>query len=91
MVDIKFDADKIKQINDKIKEATKALSEADSLATELGYNGLVLTQWNHEDDLSEDESGELYDELEEKYDLIHVSDLENAIDNAGWSTSSSYC
>jgi hypothetical protein len=31
------------------------------------------------------------DALEKKYEHIDVSDLESALNGAGWSTSSSYC
>lgn len=93
----------IEQINAKLAEAAKALSEANALAKAAGYkHGLIDTQYAREYeevvvDLDEDDEGydEAYDRaseaLEEKYSAIDVSDLEAAMEDAGWSTSSSYC
>jgi hypothetical protein len=90
-------------INAKVKEATKALEEANRLAKEAGLPALIYTQWTREDDdyeyseeeLEELESDENWDgeatPLERKLNMIDVSDLEGELEQAGWSTSSSYC
>lgn len=92
------------QINVKIKEAALALQEANRLANEAGIPSLIYTQWTNDatalDDLSEEElkvleANEEWDgestPLKMKIDMLHVSELEGAIESAGWSTSSSYC
>jgi len=71
-----------KQINAKLQEAAAAVREANRLAAEAGLDCLIHTQWTGED-LEEDEAEMLED--------IDVSDLEDELDQAGWSTSSSYC
>jgi len=94
----------VDQINAKVKEAAAALQEANRLASEAGLPALIYTQWTCDDDdldnLSEEELEKLEaDEnwdgestpLKMKIEKIDVSDLENAIESAGWSTSSSYC
>jgi hypothetical protein len=93
------------QINNKLKEAAAALKEANRLASEAGLPGLIYTQWTSDDDSSaeemtdeevealeadEDWDGEA-SPLKIKMDLIDVSNIENAIEDGGWSTSSSYC
>jgi hypothetical protein len=88
MSDLEKDFDKIaEQINAKLKEAADALREATRLSVEAGLNGsLIFTQWTGQD-LEEEEEGD----LEEKFEKIDVSDLEEALGYAGWTTSSSYC
>lgn len=95
----------IDQINAKLAESAKALREANELAQKAGYkHGLINSQWvreketinlNQEDFEDDDAYDEAYDRayeaLEEKYSSIDVSDLESAMEEAGWSTSSSYC
>jgi hypothetical protein len=88
MTELNEDFDQlVAQINVKLKEAAAAVEEAVKLSEKAGLNGsLILTQWTCED-LEEDEE----EDLEEKFEKIDVSDLESALGNAGWSTSSSYC
>lgn len=85
----------IAQVNAKLAEAAKAIREATALAERVGYkSGLILTQFNQERenmDWDAEDADDQYEALEEKYDAIDVSDLEDALDSAGWSTSSSYC
>jgi hypothetical protein len=90
-------------INAKVKEATEALKEANRLASEAGLPALIYTQWTREDDdyeyseeeLEELESDEDWDgeatPLERKINMLDVSELEGQLEQAGWSTSSSYC
>jgi hypothetical protein len=91
------------QINAKLKEAAAALREANRLASEAGLPGLIYTQWTDDDSENEMTEEELEDRendlewdgesspLKIKMDKIDVSDIEGAIESAGWSTSSSYC
>jgi hypothetical protein len=95
----------IEQINAKLAEAAKALREANELAKTAGYHyGIINSQYVREQDfvqVNEEDFEDLdaYDEacdradeaMEEKYSSIDVSDLEAAMEEAGWSTSSSYC
>lgn len=93
----------IDQINAKLAESAKALREANELAKKAGYQyGIINSQWVREReevavDVLEDDEGydeamdRAYEALEEKYSSIDVSDLESAMEEAGWSTSSSYC
>lgn len=95
----------IDQINAKLAEAAKALREANELAKTAGYHhGIINSQYvreleevdvNEEDFEDPDQYDEAYDRaceaLDEKYSSIDVSDLEAAMEEAGWSTSSSYC
>ncbi len=86
-----------KQINDKIKEAAKAMAEANRLRQEAGLPSLIFSTFLREDiryhhpKLSRDEISEKCDELQNKLDQIDVSPLEDELNEAGWSTSSSYC
>lgn len=74
-------------INAHLKEAANAIKNASRLSKKIGLNGaLIFTQY-FADDLEED----LEEEMEEKFDKIDVSLLESALEDAGWSTSSSYC
>lgn len=100
--DFQLVADKI---NAKVKEAALALQEANRLADEAGIPSLIYTQWTSEDDTTLDdltkeeleklEADEDWDgeatPLRMKVEMIDVSDLESEINDAGWSTSSSYC
>ena len=91
------------RINAKLAEAAKALREANRMADEAGLPGLIYTQWTDDssmEELSDEEREALEDDLEwdgessplkMKMDKIDVSDIEGAIQSAGWSTSSSYC
>lgn len=89
------------QINVKISEAAKALREANELAEKAGLDGLIFTQWIGDDmrqsnryaekPKTKEEIQDALDSLEQKYDLIHVRELESEMGSAGWSTSSSYC
>ena len=93
------------KINAKIKEVVVALREANRLAQEAGLPSLIYTQFIQEEDdtlekLTEAELKTLDDNeewdgesspLKMKLNMIDVSDLEGEIEEAGWSTSSSYC
>jgi predicted RNase H-like nuclease len=89
------------QINAKIKEAAAALREANELADKAKLPGLIFTQWIGENmEMDNRRSGntrskrDIQDEvnaLEQKYELIDVHELEAALGDGGWSTSSSYC
>ena len=95
----------IEQINAKLAESAKALREANELAKKAGYqHGIINSQWAREKESTginrkdfEDEDAyyeaqdRAYEALEEKYSSIDVSDLEAAMEEGGWSTSSSYC
>lgn len=106
MSDLDKDFNQIaEQINAKVKEATAALREANRLASEAGLPGIVYTEnvaFNDclLDDLSEEEYAKLDEDpewdgestpLKMKIDMIDISDLEDELEIAGWSTSSSYC
>jgi hypothetical protein len=83
------------QINDKLKEAAAALREANDLAEKAKLPGLIYTQFISEnmryDGVPRDQISAKCEELEKKYELIHVNELEAALGDGGWSTSSSYC
>lgn len=95
----------VDKVNAKLAEAAKALREATELAETVGYKyGIINSQWvrerdrikvNEEDYEDEEAYDEAYDRaceaMDEKYSAIDVSDLESAMEEAGWSTSSSYC
>lgn len=106
MNDLEQDFKKVAdQINIKVKEAVAALREANRLADEAGLPALVYTQYVGEEDNSLEELDEVsLQQLEEdedwdgessplrmKIDMIDVSELEDEMQIAGWSTSSSYC
>lgn len=83
------------EINAKLQEAADALAKANELANKAGLHGLIYTQWTR-DNLSYDglKGQALTDkcaELEAKCEKIKVSVLESELEDAGWSTSSSYC
>jgi hypothetical protein len=89
-----------KKINAKLKEAAEALREANRLSDEEGLPGLIYTQFTRDDlgannrRMDADKKAELekhLDEIEEKLEKIDVGELEAALGDAGWSTSSSYC
>lgn len=91
----------VEQINAKLKEAAEALREANRLGSEAGLDGLIFTQFSKDDIRHSNRYAEppldkfqLEDKIAEeeaKYELIDTSDLEAAMGNAGWNTSSSYC
>lgn len=74
-----------KLINTKIKEAAKAMKEANSLAKKAG-----LKRMTWDDDPYEDQQGDL-DKLEEIYEQIDIYPLFTELDKAGWRTSSIGC
>ncbi len=77
-----------KEVNAKLKEATEALKEANRLAEEAGVESLIVTQYTY-DWLGSKKT----EELREKLKLVKeaVREFESAVDDSGWSTSSSYC
>ena len=89
----------IVKINEKLQEAAKALKKANTLAGKIGFkHGLIPGSWAkayelNELEKSQDEDSEEvpYDILRKKYEQIDVSALEEAMSEAGWSSSSSYC
>ena len=102
MSDLDKDFEKIaEQINAKLSEAAAALKEANRLGKEAGLSGLISTEWAREkmhntlstqiETENESEEDDLYYLIEKKFELINVSSLELELENAGWSTSSSYC
>lgn len=91
----------VEQINVKLKEAADAISEANRLSETIGLPSLIYSQWlrddahmnNRRSDEPKDRN-EIEAELEElqsKLEKINVRDLESALGQGGWSTSSSYC
>lgn len=96
MSDLEKDFEEVsKKINAKLKEAAEAISEASKLSEEFGLNGqLIHTQWSEDIDYDLEIDEEEYDPvgiIEYLFEQIDVSDLEVALDTAGWQTSSSYC
>lgn len=96
-LEINFDEILVK-INAKLKEAALALREANRLAyDEANLPGLIFTQFTDlshigcdyitDDDKRDDAINKLHDRLNK----IDVSELEGELEDAGWSTSSSYC
>jgi hypothetical protein len=89
----------IVKINEKLQEAAKALKKANTLAGKIGFkHGLIFGSWAKEYELNEleksqdeDSEEDPYDILQKKYEQIDVSALEEAMSEAGWSSSSSYC
>jgi hypothetical protein len=93
------------KINFSIKKAAEAFAEVNKLAAEAGLPGLIYTQWIRENleydqrsasrtggkPLTKEEINQKCEELQEKFELIDVGPLESAIEDGGWSTSSSYC
>ena len=78
----------VKQINAKIKEAAQALKDARLIADKAGVPVLIHTQYTGDYlDMDDEEMDEFYEKVED----IDVSPLENEMDRAGWSMSSSYC
>ena len=86
-----------KNINEKIKEAAKAIEAANKLAKKAGLYGLINAHRTEYDlrrnnpGISPKELDELLNKQAEKCELIDVDALEYELDQAGWSTSSSYC
>ena len=98
MADLEKDFDTVvEQINLKLKEAASAVQEANRLSEEIGLPALISTQWMYDDmraknrELSREEISEKCEALQEKLEKINVSELEIALGDGGWSTSSSYC
>ena len=99
MSDLEKDFDKVaEQINAKLKEAAVAIQEATRLSEKVGLPSLIFTQFLQDDmrhynpdGLSKDEIRAKIDALEVQLQQIDVRELEAALGNAGWSTSSSYC
>lgn len=98
MSDLEKDFEEVaEKINTKIKEAAEALREANRLAGSTGMCGLIYTQWTRDDlewdnkKMSRNEIDVKCKEQEERCHHIDVSPLEDALNDAGWSTSSSYC
>lgn len=91
----------VEQINQQIKAAAEALNKANELASKAGFDGLIFTQWMGDDmrqknryadtPLDKYELQDKIDETQSRFELIKVRELESAINNAGWSTSSAYC
>jgi hypothetical protein len=73
-----------KEINAKIKEATKAMKEANAIAKKAGIKSLT---YNEYDDLSEEEQ----EADEEFWAEIDIYPLFGELDKAGWQTSSIGC
>jgi hypothetical protein len=83
-------------INAKLQEAADALAKANELAKKAGLDGLIYTQWTtdhlqYEYGLEGQALSDKCDELEAKCEKINVQVLEDELNKAGWSTSSSYC
>jgi hypothetical protein len=96
MSDLDTDFDSLAtQINAKLKEAAAALREANELAEKAKLPGLIFTQFISEnmryDGVPRDQISSKCEELEKKYERIDVAELESAMEDGGWSTSSSYC
>ncbi len=73
-----------KQINQKIKEATLAMKEANKLVKKAGLPGMTLYAASRMSD-------EELEELESKISEIDIYPLFRELDKAGWSTSSLNC
>lgn len=102
MSDLNNDFDTLaEQINAKLKEAAAAVREANRLGDKLGLPALICTQQLYDDlvyqnrgkenPLSQDDIEDKMKEYEDKLEKIDVGELESALSDAGWSTSSSYC
>jgi hypothetical protein len=99
---IKINA-KLKLAADSLREANELRAEAglpsliitqwerDALYSQFA-NEAEASEESNNPDFDEDEFIELkMEEYESKFDAIDVSDLEEELGRAGWSTSSSYC
>jgi hypothetical protein len=75
----------VKQINQKIKDASLAMKEANKLVKKAGMPGMTLHAAPN--GLSDEE----LDELESKVIEIDIYPLFRELDKAGWSTSSLNC
>lgn len=82
----KLDKEFVEALNAKIAEAAEAIHAVMEMAEAKGLETLIYTVWT-KDWLGKEKAEKLREQLED----INVSPLENAIENAGWSTSSSYC
>lgn len=74
-----------KQINDKIKEAAKAMKEANALAKKAGLSRMTHDPYGYE------EPQEDLDKLEELISMVDIYPLFTELDKAGWRTSSIGC
>lgn len=96
----------LEQLNAKLAEAAKVMKEVNELRAKAGLESLIFSAWMREDayrtirnQIEEEEnrkpdSNEIYDRIEEmqaRYEQIETGALENELNSAGWSTSSSYC
>ena len=82
-----------KKINAKIKEAAKALSEANKIAKDAGIDYLTTTPpWMY-NEYSEEEMEALRDKLGHYNDPTSVSfrELFSALEESGWTPSSMRC
>lgn len=75
------------QINEKLAAAAALIREANELQEKAGLPMLIDSQFAKED-LDTDEECEKF---EQRISLIDSSELERALDQCGWNTSSSYC
>lgn len=90
-LDKEFEAT-VEQVNAKLAESAKALREAHELAQKAGFkNGLIFSQWAREKEPIDWNDDDQYYAMEARYGKIDVSDLEDAMSEAGWQPSSSYC
>lgn len=80
--------DTVEALKVKLQEAAKAMREANELREKANLPTLVMSVWV-QDDLSNDECEELDAKLKPLYN--DISALESELNDAGWSTSSSYC
>lgn len=72
----------VDQINAKIKEAAKLLTEARKIGKDAGIDKLTFDRW---------EDSELEEDVEEAMAEIDFGPLLDEMDAAGWSTSSLGC
>lgn len=73
-----------KKIDDKLKEAAKALKEASEIAKQdLNLDTFINSNYDYDED---NEDTDLKDELNINYQTLY-----DAMDNAGWQTSSFDC
>jgi N-methylhydantoinase B/oxoprolinase/acetone carboxylase alpha subunit len=82
----KLDKEFVAVLNAKIAAAADAINEVMEMAEANGLQSLIYTQWTTEW-LGKEKAKTLHDQLED----VNVSPLEDAISDAGWSISSSYC
>ncbi len=61
------------------------------MASEAGLPALIINQSVREDDYYGCDEDDETSPLQTKFEMIDVSDLEEEMENSGWSASSSYC